>query len=104
MRYRFECFVFHLLQISLDYSRNIPRQTRSKVVICGGGIMGAAVAYHLALFGWGTDTMVLEQGVIGGGSQWHSSGIVGTFKPTSTQVKLAKSSVELIRSLEEAGE
>lgn len=65
--------------------------------------MGAAVAYHLALFGWGTDTMVLEQGVIGGGSKWHSSGIMGTFKPTSTQVKLAQSSVELIKSLEEAG-
>lgn len=66
--------------------------------------MGAAVAYHLALFGWGCDTMVLEQGIIGGGSQSHSSGIMGTFKPTLTQVKLAQSSIELIRSLEEAGE
>lgn len=65
--------------------------------------MGAAVAYQLALFGWGTDTMVLEQSVIAGGSKWHSSGIVGTFKPTLTQVKLAQSSVELIKSLEEAG-
>lgn len=66
--------------------------------------MGAAVAYYLALFGWGTDTVVLEQGRIAGGSQWHSSGIMGTFKPTLTQVNLAQSSIELIKSLEEAGE
>ena len=66
--------------------------------------MGAAVAYHLALFGWGTDTMVVEQGVIAGASQWHSSGIMGTFKPSLAQVKLAQSSIEVIKSLEEAGE
>lgn len=53
--------------------------------------MGAAVAYHLALFGWGTDTMVLEQALIGGGSKWHSSGIMGTFKPTHTQVNHTQS-------------
>ena len=33
----------------------------ARVVICGGGIMGAAVAYHLALAGWGQHTVVLEQ-------------------------------------------
>lgn len=65
--------------------------------------MGAAVAYHLALFGWGTETMVLELGVLGGGSPHLSSGIMGTFKPTLTQVKLAQRSIELIQSLEEAG-
>lgn len=34
----------------------------SKVVICGGGVLGASVAYHLAELGWGPDTIVLEQG------------------------------------------
>lgn len=34
----------------------------ARVVICGGGIMGAAVAYHLALAGWGPHTLILEQG------------------------------------------
>lgn len=32
------------------------------VVICGGGVMGASVAYHLACIGWGPRTVVLEQG------------------------------------------
>lgn len=33
----------------------------AKTVICGGGIMGAAVAYHLALQGLGPETVLLEQ-------------------------------------------
>lgn len=32
----------------------------TKVVICGGGVMGAAVAYHLALMGLGPRTVILE--------------------------------------------
>lgn len=31
------------------------------VVICGGGVVGAAVAYHLAQMGWGPRTILLEQ-------------------------------------------
>ena len=32
-----------------------------KVVICGGGVVGCSVAFHLAKRGW-TDVVVLEQG------------------------------------------
>lgn len=32
-----------------------------KVAICGGGVMGASVAYHLAQLGWGPQTIVIEQ-------------------------------------------
>lgn len=35
---------------------------KAKVVICGGGVQGAAVAYHLAKLGWGGETVLLEQG------------------------------------------
>lgn len=34
----------------------------AKVVICGGGVLGASVAYHLAELGWGHHTIVVEQG------------------------------------------
>jgi len=34
---------------------------QSRVVICGGGVIGCSVAYHLAKLGW-TDVVVLEQG------------------------------------------
>lgn len=36
--------------------------SEAKVVVCGGGVMGAAVAYHLALAGLGPQTVILEQG------------------------------------------
>lgn len=41
-------------------SDKFPKNT--KVVVCGGGVLGAAVAYHLADLGLGHETIVLEQG------------------------------------------
>lgn len=35
--------------------------SEAKVVICGGGVMGAAVAYHLAQRGWGDKTVLIEK-------------------------------------------
>lgn len=35
-----------------------PKDTQ--VVICGGGVMGAAVAYHLSLMGLGSQTVIVE--------------------------------------------
>ena len=35
--------------------------THARVVICGGGVIGTSLAYHLALQGW-TDVVLLEQG------------------------------------------
>lgn len=33
----------------------------ARVVVCGGGVMGAAVAYNLAKLGWGPETVLVEQ-------------------------------------------
>ncbi|XP_050517976.1 pyruvate dehydrogenase phosphatase regulatory subunit, mitochondrial [Diabrotica virgifera virgifera] len=75
----------------------------AQVVVCGGGVMGASVAYHLAKLGWGKDTVVIEQSRIGGGTTWHSSGLIGVFKPSLAQVQLTKSSVALYKELEQQG-
>lgn len=40
---------------------------------------------------------------VGAGSRWHSSGLVGTFKPSLAQVKLAQSSIRLLQELEACG-
>lgn len=40
---------------------------------------------------------------VGGGTTWHSSGLVGVFKPSFTQVTLAKSSIKLYKELESQG-
>ena len=38
-----------------------PLPSQARVVICGGGIVGTSVAYHLAKLGW-TEIVLLEQG------------------------------------------
>lgn len=46
-----------------DNNRPLPRE--AKVVICGAGVMGASVAYHLAELGWGPHTVLVDQGKYG---------------------------------------
>lgn len=38
-----------------------PLPSQARVVICGGGIVGTSVAYHLVKLGW-TEVVLLEQG------------------------------------------
>lgn len=33
----------------------------ARVVVCGGGVIGASVAYHLGKLGWGSETVLIEQ-------------------------------------------
>lgn len=40
---------------------------------------------------------------LGGGTTWHASGLVGAFKPSLTQVKLAQDSIALYKELEKKG-
>lgn len=40
----------------------VPLPKEAKVVVCGGGVMGAAVAYHLAELGWGSQTVLIDRG------------------------------------------
>lgn len=75
-------------------------RTKAKVVICGGGVMGTAVAYHLAMRGWGDQTVLIERETVGAGSKWHYSGLIGAFKPSLAQVRLAQSSLKMISDLE----
>ncbi|XP_030753768.1 pyruvate dehydrogenase phosphatase regulatory subunit, mitochondrial [Sitophilus oryzae] len=81
----------------------VPPPSHARVVICGGGVMGASVAYHLAKLGWGPHTVLIEQNRIGGGTTWHSSGLIEVFKPSLSQVTLTKSSVALYKELESQG-
>ena len=41
--------------------------SRARVVIIGGGIVGASVAYHLTKLGW-NDLVLLEQGQLSSGT------------------------------------
>ncbi len=48
-------------------------QNSARVVVIGGGIVGCAVAYHLAKYGW-TDTVLVERQELTSGSSWHAAG------------------------------
>jgi glycine cleavage system aminomethyltransferase T/glycine/D-amino acid oxidase-like deaminating enzyme len=73
---------------------------RARVVIIGGGVIGASVAYHLALMGW-TDVLLLEQGQLSCGTTWHAAGLVGQLRATENGTRLVQYSTELYGSLEE---
>ena len=44
-----------------------------RVVVVGGGVVGASVIYDLAKFGW-SDVCMLERSVLTAGSSWHAAG------------------------------
>lgn len=48
-------------------------QSQAKVVIIGGGIMGASLLYHLVKEGW-TDCLLIEKAELTSGSTWHAAG------------------------------
>src|SRR4051812_7778932 len=73
---------------------------RSHVVIIGGGIVGASVAYHLTALGW-TDVLLLEQGQLSGGTTWHAAGLVGQLRATESGTRLVQYSASLYERLED---
>ncbi|XP_066969393.1 pyruvate dehydrogenase phosphatase regulatory subunit, mitochondrial [Macrobrachium rosenbergii] len=76
---------------------------KAKVVICGGGMVGTSVLYHLAELGWGKDAVMLEQGRIGGPSTWRGSGFLGGVKLMRSEMNIIRTTKRLARQLAEAG-
>ena len=48
-------------------------RSQYRVVVIGGGVVGASVLYHLAREGW-SDVALLERSVLTAGSSWHAAG------------------------------
>ena len=74
--------------------------TTARVVIVGGGAVGASSLYHLALKGW-TDCVLLEKNELTSGSTWHAAGNVPTFSASWSVMNMQRYSTELYRDLGE---
>ena len=74
--------------------------SQAKVVIVGGGIMGASLAYHLAEEGW-TDCLLIEKGELTSGSTWHAAGQCPSFIADYNMAKIHDYGVRLYPKLEE---
>ena len=75
--------------------------TQARVVIMGGGAVGASCLYHLARAGW-TDAVLLEKNELTAGSTWHAAGNVPTFSTSWSIMNMQRYSTELYRGLADA--
>jgi 4-methylaminobutanoate oxidase (formaldehyde-forming) len=74
--------------------------SRARIVIVGGGVIGASVAYHLTLAGE-TDVLLIEQGELSCGTTWHAAGLVGQLRATESATRLVQYSTDLYARLED---
>ncbi len=76
-----------------------PLPLRADVVIVGGGIVGASIAYHLGKVGI-TNTVLLERKQLTSGTTWHAAGLVGQLRASRNLTELAKYTATLFEGLE----
>jgi len=74
----------------------------ARIVIIGGGVGGASVAYHLSALGE-RDVLLVERDELTSGSTFHSAGLVGQLRADPALTRMNMYSVELYRKLQ-AGE
>ena len=84
--------------MSQNKEGKLPSQAR--VVIVGGGMMGASLLYHLAEEGW-TDSLLIEKGELTSGSTWHAAGQCPSFIADYNMAKIHDHGVKLYPKLEE---
>jgi 4-methylaminobutanoate oxidase (formaldehyde-forming) len=77
-------------------ARELPGNAR--IVIIGGGVGAASVAYHLTELGE-RDVVVVERSELTSGSTFHSAGLVGQLRADPTLTRMNMYSVELYRRL-----
>ncbi len=77
--------------------RELPE--RARVVIVGGGVGGASIAYHLAELGE-RDVVLLDRNELTSGSTFHSAGLVGQLRSSLPLTRMMMDSVELYGRLD----
>jgi 4-methylaminobutanoate oxidase (formaldehyde-forming) len=69
-----------------------PMPDRARIVIVGGGIIGASIAYHLTQ-GGERDVVLLERGRLTCGTTWHAAGLVSRVRGSHALTALTRDNV-----------
>ena len=71
-----------------------------RVVVIGGGVVGASIIYHLAKMGW-SDVCLIERSVLTAGSSWHAAGGVHALNADPNISALQAYTIDLLGKIEE---
>ncbi|MFT7593046.1 MAG: dimethylglycine dehydrogenase [Paracoccaceae bacterium] len=71
-----------------------------RVVVIGGGVVGASVLYHLAKFGW-SDVCLIERSVLTAGSSWHAAGGIHALNADPNIAALQAYTIDLLPQIEQ---
>ncbi|MDH3667208.1 MAG: FAD-dependent oxidoreductase [Paracoccaceae bacterium] len=74
-------------------------KSQYRVVVIGGGVVGASVLYHLAKFGW-TDVALVERSVLTAGSSWHAAGGIHALNADPNMAALQAYTIDLLAEVE----
>ena len=75
-------------------------QSHAKVVVIGGGVVGASVLYHLSKLGW-TDLVLVERSELTSGSTWHAAGSMHTINGDPNVARLQKYTIDLYKEIQD---
>jgi dimethylglycine dehydrogenase len=75
-------------------------KSQSHVVVVGGGIVGAAVLYHLTKLGW-SDVVLVERKQLTAGSTWHSAGGFHAMNSDPNVARLQAYGISVYKEVEE---
>jgi dimethylglycine dehydrogenase len=75
-------------------------KSHARVVVIGGGVVGASVLYHLTKAGW-RDVLLIERAELTSGSTWHAAGGMHTVNGDPNVAKLQQYTIELYKEIEE---
>lgn len=74
-------------------------KSQTQVVVIGGGVVGASVAYHLTKGGW-RDVVLVERAELTSGSTWHAAGGMHTLNGDPNVAKLQQYTIDLYKEIE----
>ena len=74
-------------------------KSQYRVVVIGGGVVGASVLYHLTKYGW-SDVALVERSVLTAGSSWHAAGGFHALNANPNMAILQAYTIDLLKDVE----